>query len=286
MALLSKPLTCTPLGYIFAGMPSRGPAASLAVLALSLAVCAPPAQALSVCADPDYLPYSNRAAQGFENKVAEAVARAMGEKLTYTWASYRGHGGFPQFLSANLDAKKCDVVMSIPYGSREELTTKPYYVSSYVFVFLKDKNYAITSMDSPVLKKLRIGFEHDTPAEEAVKIRGLVPKAVGFDIAESPEQSPAIMLKALLGGKFDVLITWQPSIGAFLRSYPNLEVVPVPNARTLGAPEQYMFPMSMAVRTNDQAMKNKLDSVIEKHQAELESVLTRSGVQLFTGRER
>lgn len=257
-----------------------------AVLALSLAICAAPGKALSVCADPDYLPYSNRAAEGFENKVAEAVAKAMGEKVTYTWASYRGQGGFPQFLATTLDAKKCDVVMSLPYGSREELTTRPYYVSSYVFVFPKSRNYAISSMDSPALKQLRIGFEHDTPAEEAVKLRGMVPKSMGFDIGESPEESPAVMLKALVGGKIDVLITWQPSIGAFLRNYPNLAVVPVPNARTLGAPERYLFPMSMAVRTGDQAMRNKLDSVIEKHQAELEGVLTRSGVQLFTGRER
>src|SRR5579871_4190516 len=71
------------------------------------------AQALTVCADPNYLPYSNRAGEGFENKVAAAVAQALGEKLEYTWASYRGHGGFPQFLSSTLDSKKCDVVMSI-----------------------------------------------------------------------------------------------------------------------------------------------------------------------------
>src|SRR5215468_3268481 len=88
---------------------------------------------LRVCADPDYLPYSNRAGEGFENKVAEVVAKAMGETVAYKWASYRGHGGFPQFLSSTLDEKRCDVVMNIPYGSREELTTKPYYISSYVF---------------------------------------------------------------------------------------------------------------------------------------------------------
>src|SRR5437016_32409 len=103
-----------------------------------------PARALGVCADPDYLPYSNRAGEGFENKIARAIASALGEPLEYTWASYRGHGGFPQFLSSTLDAKKCDVVMSIPYGSREELTTRPYYVSSYVFVFPKSKRYDIS----------------------------------------------------------------------------------------------------------------------------------------------
>ena len=115
-------------------------ATSATMLALYLAIFASPARALGVCADPDYLPYSNRSGEGFENKVADTVARALGEKVTYTWASYRGHGGFPQFLSSTLDAKKCDVVMNIPYGTREELATRPYYVSSYVFVFPKSKN--------------------------------------------------------------------------------------------------------------------------------------------------
>src|SRR5580698_4018407 len=167
-----------------------------------------PAHALGVCADPDYLPYSNRAVAGFENKIAEAVAKALGETVEYTYASHRGHGGFSQFLASTLDAKKCDVVMSIPYGSREELTTRPYYISSYVFVFDKSKKYDITSMDSPVLKTLRIGFERDTPAEAAVKLRGMLPKGVGFDVADNSEESPIVMLKALTTGKIDVLITW------------------------------------------------------------------------------
>jgi mxaJ protein len=244
-----------------------------------LASAATQPQTLNVCADPDYLPYSNRAGQGFENKVAEVVAKAMGETVAYTWASYRGHGGFPQFLSSTLDAKKCDVVMNIPYGSREELTTKSYYVSSYVFVFPKSKGYSISSIDSAALKKLRIGFERDTPAEEAVKLRGMIAQARGFDVASDPEQSPEVMLKALASGKIEVLITWQPSIGAFLRRYPGLESVPVPNTRTLGSPEQFSFPMSMGVRMGDQALKAKLDGVIEKHASEIEAVLIRAGVK-------
>ncbi len=252
-----------------------------AMVLAALAASALPARALAVCADPDYLPYSNRAGEGFENKVAEAVGKALGEKVIYTWASYRGHGGFSQFLASTLDSKKCDVVMSLPYGSREELTTKPYYISSYVFVFPKAKNYSISTMDSPALKRLKIGFERDTPAEEAIKLRGMIPRATGFDVADDPEQSPAVMLKALAAGKIDVLITWEPSIGSFLRNYPNFAVVPVPNSRALGAPEQYSFPMSMAVRNGDQATKKKLDAVIDQHQAELDVVLARAGVRLF-----
>jgi len=109
----------------------------------------------------------------------------------------------------------------------------------------------------------------------------MIGRAVGFDVADNPEESPVVMLRALAGGKIDILITWQPSIGRFLSNYPSLEVIPIPNARTLGAPEQFSFPMSMAVRTGDQTMKERLDGVIEAHRAELESLLTRSGVKVF-----
>jgi hypothetical protein len=44
--------------------------------------------------------------------------------------------------------------------------------------------------------------------------------------------------------------------------------------------------MSMAVRTGDQVLKKRLDDVIEKHQAELSSVLTQNGVKLYTPREK
>jgi mxaJ protein len=241
-----------------------------------------PANAMKVCADPNYLPYSNQSEQGFENKVARAVAGWLGEPLEYTWASYRGHGGFPEFLSSTLDQKKCDVVMSIPYGSREELTTRPYYVSSYVFVFLQGKNYNIASMDSPALKQLQIGFERDTPAEDGLKIRGMIPgKTTPFDVSEDPSESPEVMLDALKKGTIDVLITWQPAIATFLKSYPGAQVVVVPNSRALGAPEQYTFPMSMGVRDGNEALKQKLDDVIEKHRAELTSILSGSGVRLY-----
>jgi mxaJ protein len=248
----------------------------------SAAPAGQPRMPLRVCADPDYLPFSNRAGEGFENKIAQAVARALGQPLEYVWAGSRGRGGFPEFLAVTLDAKKCDAVMGLPYGNREELTTQPYYVSSYVFVFKKSKNYDIKSMDSPILQKLKIGLESDTPVEDGAKIRGMLPRSTVFDVASTSGESPAIMLDALAKGTIDVLITWEPAIGRFLSRYRDLELIAVPNARTLGAPEQYVFPISMGVRQGDEALKKRLDQVILDHQSELTAILTQYGVKLYT----
>jgi mxaJ protein len=89
------------------------------------------------------------------------------------------------------------------------------------------------------------------------------------------------MLSALKTGRIDVLITWQPAVGAFLRDYPDLEVVAVPNSRVLGPPEQFAFPMSMGVREGDQALKQRLDDAVQKHQAELTAILEENGVRLY-----
>ena len=107
--------------------------------------------------------------------------------------------------------------MGIPYGNREELTTRPYYISSYVFVFKKSKKYNIKSMDSPVLQKIKIGLEGETPVEDGVKIRGMLTRATVFAVGDNEGESPATMLDALDKGQIDVLITWEPAIGRFLR---------------------------------------------------------------------
>lgn len=263
-------------------MKYRWPVVSIAAVGLLAgATCVRAEGTLRVCSDPAYLPYSNRAGEGFENAVAKTVADALHEKLEYVWYDTRAKGGFDQFLAQTLDKGKCDVVMSLPYGTREEQTTDPYYVSSYVFIFKKSKGYDITSLDSPVLHKLKIGFESDTPVQDGLQLRDMVVEAKAFDVAGTPGESPRTMLQAVEDGTVDVMITWEPSIGAYLKDYPDLEVVMVPNARDMGPPEQYSFPMSMGVREGNDALMKKLNAVIKAHGSELTRILRQHGVRYY-----
>jgi mxaJ protein len=254
-------------------------AAGLLAAAAIAPTTAHAAGTLKVCADPNYMPYSNRDGQGFENDVAQYVAKQLGATLDYTWADSRGHGGFAEYLSRNLDSGHCDVIMNMPYGNQEELTTSPYYVSSYVFVFKKDKGYDLSSLNSPELRKLKIGFESDTPAEAGLQLRGMVTTAKAYDVGGESGSSPRQVLDDVESGKIDVMITWQPAIGAFLKDYPDLTTVTLPNSRATGSPEMYTFPMSMAVRQNDTALKQRLDALIKAHAADLQAILRRHGVE-------
>lgn len=260
-------------------MKYRWPVVSVAAICLLAGATGARAEGtLRVCSDPAYLPYSDQAGQGFENAAAKVVAAALGDKLEYAWYDTRAKGGFEQFLANTLDKGECDVVMSLPYGSQEEQTTNPWYVSSYVFIFKKSKHYDITSLDSPVLHHVKIGFESETPIETGLQLRGMVRAATPFDVAGTPGESPRDMLQAVQDGKIDVMITWEPSVGEFLKDYPDLQVVMVPNERDMGPPEQYTFPMSMAVREGNTALLHKLNAVIKTHQDQLTQVLEEHGV--------
>jgi len=108
---------------------------------------------LRVCADPAGLPYSNDKREGFENRIAEVVAKELGARLEYTWwAQRRG------FLRNTLNAGTCDVVIAMPVGVDMLRTTRPYYRSTFAFVTRKNAGLGdLRSFDDARLKKLQIG---------------------------------------------------------------------------------------------------------------------------------
>jgi len=101
----------------------------LVALSLSLRIMAGAAAPLRVCADPNNLPFSNDNKEGFENRLAEIVARDLHRTLEYTWwAERRG------FVRNTISADACYVLMGVPSSFERTLNTKPYYRSAYVFV--------------------------------------------------------------------------------------------------------------------------------------------------------
>ncbi len=112
------------------------------------------AMPLRVCADPDNLPFSDRAAQGFDNRIAVLVARASGRELEFVWArSRRG------FLREEFNEGTCDVLMGVPVGMRGVAATRPYYRSTYFFVTRKREHLQIASFNDPHLNGRRIGLQ-------------------------------------------------------------------------------------------------------------------------------
>ena len=94
---------------------------------------------------PNEAPYSQSNGTGFENRIAEAVAKAMGRKADFVWSDRPAI----YLVRDQLDPKNCDVVIGVDSDDPRVLTTKPYYRAPYVFVERADSPLDITSWDSP-----------------------------------------------------------------------------------------------------------------------------------------
>jgi mxaJ protein len=215
---------------------------------------------LRVCADPDNLPFSNQRAEGFENRLADLVARSLGRTVEYTWAPQRRG-----FVRNTLNAGECDVMMGVPSTLEMVAATRPYYRGTYVFV---SRKLGIRSFDDPRLAKLRIGLQmigdDYTPPAYALSARGLAGNVVGFNSHE-----PAKIVDAVKQGAIDVAVVWGALAGYY--SAPDLEITPVRPSAFEGVP--FTFDMSMGVRKSDQALRADLDAVIAAQCRDIQKLL-------------
>ena len=231
---------------------------------------------LRVCADPNNLPFSNERLEGFENKIAELIASEMNARVSYTWwAQRRG------FIRNTLKAEECDVVMGLPSSFEMALTTAPYYRSTYVFVYRKDRGLKIASFDDPQLRKLKVGVQiigddqANAPPAHALSRRGIIQNVVGYTVYGDYAQAnpPARIIDAVVGGDLDVAIVWGPLAGYFAQkvSAP-LELAPVsPQIDLPFLP--FVYDISMGVRRGDDALKEELEAIIERKRAEIDKIL-------------
>lgn len=238
-------------------------------------------KALRVCADPNNLPFSDQAGEGFENRLAELIGRELNAKVEYTWWAQR-RGFFRNTLAAGL----CDVVMGVPSDLPMALTTLPYYRSSYVFVYRKDRHYALDSLDDARLARLKIGMHvmggNNTPPAMALAERGIVSNVVGYSIYGDYRNAspPARLIDAVATGDVDLAIAWGPLAGYFAKREPvPLEVVPLAPSSATALPLE--FSISLGVRKDAQAMKTKLDSVLTEKRGEIHALLEEYNVPLI-----
>ena len=269
--------------FSFLGLGALG--LSIAALAAAPALAKPPQQApktFRVCSDPNNLPFSDEAKQGFENKLADLIAGVLGEKVTYTWhAQRRG------FTRQTLKAKKCDVVMGVPVGWKFVESTIPYYRSTYVFVSRADRHLNIHSMKDPRLRTLKkIGVQligddgFNTPPSHALAAEGLDDKMVGYTVYgdyRNPNP-PARIVKAVEHGDVDIAAVWGPLAGYFAKKSPvPLKVVPITDTRSF-RPLIFQYDIAMGVRKGDNARRDQLNAIIRQKRPQIEALLARYGI--------
>ncbi len=229
---------------------------------------------LRVCADPDNMPFSNRQQQGFENRIAEVVASALGAHLNYVWQRM-GRG----FVREYIDKAQCDLVIGVPSNFRPLLTTTPYYRSTYVFVVPVKQEYKSVSLDSPELHRLKIGVqvldENYTPPGSALARRGLQSEMVGFDTTGRSADS---IIRAVADHKVDIAVVWGPLAGYFAKPFADsLKLVPVePEVDPPGLP--FTFSISMGVGKTNVALRDELEKVLVERRPQIQQILSEYSV--------
>lgn len=234
-----------------------------------------------VCSDPNNLPFSNRAEQGFENKIAQLLAKDLGKRVEYTWwAQRRG------FIRNTLNAEACDVVMGVPSSFDLALVSAPYYRSTYVFVSRRDRDIGVKSFDDPVLRRARIGVQlvgddgANTPPVHALSSRGIVGNLKGYTVyGDYSQPTPtAGIMNAVENGDVDVAIVWGPTAGYFAKTHQiPLRLTPVsPQIDLPFLP--FVYDISLAVRRKDKALRDTLDSLLVHERPAIGKILDAYGI--------
>jgi mxaJ protein len=239
---------------------------------------------LRVCADPYDMPFSNDKEEGFENKIAHVVARDLNAAVVnFWWPQRRG------FLRNTILAGFCDVMIEAPMGFDPVALTKPYYRSTYYFVYRADRGLAIKSLDDTVLKHLKIGVNligydyTNTPPAHALGPRGIVGLVgVGNFLNPDPKADhPQDIIDAIVKDSIDVAIMWGPKAGYWVkRAAVPLTMVALPDSDPVsGMP--FAWSMAMGVRHRDKELLATLDSVLDRRHAEIVGVLQEFNVPLL-----
>jgi quinoprotein dehydrogenase-associated probable ABC transporter substrate-binding protein len=245
---------------------------------------------LRVCADPNNLPQSNSQGEGYENKIASALARDLGRKLHYTF--------FPQrmgFVRNTLRARdettarfKCDVIIGVPSGYELTATTRPYMRSTYAMLVGRP---ALSMLESPEdlrmlpeskLQKIHIGIFAQTPAADWILQSGLIGRAVFYPAqsGDPKETVGTIVERDLMNGKIDVAIVWGPIAGFLASRHSGLDTwraLPFPPNPTI----RFDYEISMGVRNGETRWKETLDAWISAHRDEITQILTAYHVPLL-----
>lgn len=243
--------------------------------ALALAACSRPAP-LTVCADPNNLPFSNRAGQGFENRLAGMIAHDLGRPLRFVWwAQRRG------YVRNTLGERKCDIWPGVASGVEMVATTRPWYRASYMFVTRADRHFGHLTLDDPRLRALTIGVQMvgndamNTPPAHALAARGLIGNVRGFMLyGDYARPDPAAdIVRAVADRRIDAALVWGPSAGYFAAHSP------VPLALEPVTPwlDHAQWPMvydvSLGVRKDDAALQRAIEAILVRRRDAIRGLL-------------
>lgn len=238
--------------------------------------------ALKVCADPNNPPFSDQSGQGFENKIAEMIAKDQGKKVEYTWFPQR-MGFIRNTLKAKLpDSEEylCDLVIGVPTGYELTATTRTYYRSTYALVYRKGRGWDdlhsasdLDGLSGERRARLRMAMIGSSPGTTWMFRHRLSDQGVPYpDMSGDANVNTAqLMEKELLAGKVDMAILWGPFAGYLVNHNKpgTFDLIPLQSEESV----KLDFPISMGVRFPDRERKEALNAWIDRNRDQIQALL-------------
>lgn len=243
-----------------------------------------------VCADPLHPPYSSKAEDGFENKIAVLFARDLNQELEYYWFPQR-IGFIRNTLKSqidNTDQYKCDVVMGLPVGFDFAKTTKPYYRSTYALIIAKGRGWDDITKPSQLAnlslqreQSLKIAMFDRGPGTTWLQKMGLLDQGIPYQTMTGDDKNNVAMKieKDLKAGKIDMVVLWGPMAGFVSSQSPKGTYTIIPMTSTPGM--KFDFSMAMGIRYGDNKRKEILESLIDKNKQKIQSIISEYNVPLL-----
>ncbi len=249
-----------------------------------------PRTALKVCADPNSLPSSNKALQGYENQIAALFGRKLRVPVTYVWFPQRI--GFIRNTLTNNETPdgsyKCDLVLSVVEHFDLAATTRPYMRSAWAMVYVKGRGLDYIQSQEDLLNStpaqraaLRIGVWDKGAATQWLAQNDLMERATPYqsmsgDVDETPGK---IIERDLMQDKINLTFVWGPIAGYYAKQINDeqIRVIPLHNEPGL----RFDFQIAMAVRFGDKSWKAQVEQLLKDNQVEIDTILASFGVPLL-----
>lgn len=230
-----------------------------------------------VCGDPGNMPYSNNKQEGFDNKIADVISKALGTTTSYFWRPSIERGTTRQ----TFETHDCDIFMSVPYNYSDNLTTFPIYKTTYVIASRTDRHYDFKDLADPRLRKLKIGVYETSALRQSLANHGAVANMQVFTVSPDGDlniqHQPWWQAKQVVDGELDAAAIWGPFAGWLKSQGAPLTLTPT-NLMDDVVPME--FEIAIGVRKTDAVTKYAIENALNKHRDEIEKILQSYGVPL------
>jgi quinoprotein dehydrogenase-associated probable ABC transporter substrate-binding protein len=229
-----------------------------------------------VCADGHNLPYSDKAGNGFDNKIAELLGEELGIPVEYYFFPQRI--GFSRNTIKKVDPETgrffCDLAMSVPEHTDFLKPTKPYWSSIEAMVYRSGEGYELKTIADIAKvnaeKPLRIGiFDRGISTKKLLDL-GLAEQIDYYQMMPGDARINAgRIVEAVANKDVDVAILWGPIAGY----HAGVSDVPMTVQPLNELGEAFIFSFSMGTRYQDKSWNSLLNKFIDKRRDDINAIM-------------